>query len=216
MGIINEKIPAMIVSIIFVLLMIQFFFSVSIPPAYEALCNDIQNFAAIMSAFALLLGSVNIGVINGNKLRKRSDNWPYALLLLITFAAIAIPGLIQGEESFAFLWIYLNINFPVQSTVFSLLGFYIVSAAYRSFRARTWEASVLLVCGALLILWGAPLGHVVFPQINEIGTWFLDVPNAAGSRGLSLVQAIAAITIGLSIFLQKISAFRGKTGAGEG
>lgn len=209
----RNKIPAWIISIIIVLALLQFYFN--LPFDLGAVTTDINGIGAIVAAFAMILASVNIAVVYGNRIIKRSNHWEYAVVLLATLVITVITGLIEGEMGTNFRWIFLNVNTPIGATVFSLLGFYIVSAAYRAFRARTWEATVLLLTGAALIAWGAPLGHVIFPWIGDVGVWLLDVPNTSGYRGYLIGVAIAAVTLGVNLLLQKYSPFQSvRAGAG--
>lgn len=201
----KEKIPSTLLSIIFLLVVLEFYFNV--PEVISTINVDVRNFGAICAAFAMMLGSVNILRVYGNRIRKRADHWEYAILLLIVFFTTIISGLIQGPKGIWFLWIYNNIQVPIGATVFSLLGFFIVFAAFRAFRARTWEATVLLCCGAIMIWWGSPLGKSLLPSIIPIATWLIDIPNAAGFRGYMICTAIATAIIGISIFLQKTSVF---------
>lgn len=209
----KEKIPSTILSIVFILLVLEFFLNV--PEPVKAINTDIRNFGSIIAAFAMMLGSANIFRVYGNRIRKKSENWEYAVLLLAVFLVTVFFGLMEGTKGTTFLWIYNYIQVPIGATVFSLLGFFIVYAAFRAFRAKTWEAGVLLVCGAAMIWWGAPLGKAIFPGIDAIATWLVDVPNAAAFRGYGMTTAIATVVIGLTLFMQKMSAFeRMKEAAG--
>ena len=209
----KEKIPSTILSIIFLLLVLEFFLNV--PDSVKTINSDIRTFGSIIAAFAMMLGSANIFKIYGNRIIKRSSNWEYGVLLLGVFAASVLFGMTEGTKGSTFLWIYNNIQVPIGATIFSLLGFFIVYAAFRAFRAKTWEAAVLLICGAVMIWWGAPLGKSIFPGIDTIATWLVDVPNSASFRGYGMTTAIATVVIGLTLLLQKMSLFeRMKDAAG--
>ena len=49
-------------------------------------------------------------------------------------------------------WLFDYVQVPMQSTMFSLLAFFVASASYRAFRARTVHATLLLVAGCLVML----------------------------------------------------------------
>ena len=53
--------------------------------------------------------------------------------------------------------IFDYVMIPCQATIFSMLAFYIASAAYRAFRVRTWLATVLLGTAFIVMLRIIPL-----------------------------------------------------------
>ena len=76
--------------------------------------------------------------------------------------------------------------------MFSILAFYIASAAYRAFRVRNVDAAVMLVTAFLLMLGNVPIGEVIWSPDGWLGgfagikNWILRVPNAAGNRAITL------------------------------
>ena len=85
--------------------------------------------------------------------------------------------------------------------MYSLLAFYMASAGYRAFRARSWEATILLFSGFVMMLSSAPIGSAIFPPITMIGEWFMSVPNMAAQRGLILSIATGSIALGIRVYL---------------
>ena len=111
-------------------------------------------------------------------------------------------------------WIFLNVYVPLDATMFSLLAFFIASAAYRSFRARTVDATLLLLAGIILMFANAPLlsnqlwqfmfGKLTFlpdafPTI--VKDWVLQVPGMAARRAIQMGLALGAISQSLRILL---------------
>jgi hypothetical protein len=98
-----------------------------------------------------------------------------------------------------FTWQYNWIYAAAQGTMFSILAFFIASAAYRTFRAKTWEAAFLLVA-ALLVIFGrttlAGALHGVFPDIAD---WVMATPNLAAKRGILLGVSLGSIATALRI-----------------
>ena len=63
----------------------------------------------------------------------------------------------------AFGWVYSYTMVPLQGTMFAILAFFIASAAYRSFRARSREAAVLLIAAIIVMMGRVPLGEYLVP-----------------------------------------------------
>ncbi len=85
--------------------------------------------------------------------------------------------------------------------MYSILVFYIGSASYRAFRAKNFEATLLLVAGVIVMLGQAPIGATISKTIPKISGWILDVPNTAGMRGIILGASIGAVSQAFRIML---------------
>jgi hypothetical protein len=114
----------------------------------------------------------------------------------------------QVQESKPFMWMYDNLFVPMQATMFSILAFYIASAAYRAFRARTKEATVLLVTAIIVMLGRVPLGAMLTPYKpfhgeTELLPWFtewiLNNPSMAAQRGIMIGIGLGMISTALRI-----------------
>lgn len=106
-----------------------------------------------------------------------------------------------------------NVYNPLAATVMSLLGFYITYAAYRAFRLRSLEATVLMISATVVILGSDPLGGWLSARMNSAwgGRPLVDLPywadlgnrvaNSGMQRGLMIGIAVATIAVCLRILL---------------
>lgn len=165
----------------------------------------------IISAFALILGLGNLFMRHVNKIKHKGENWRHSWVLIISFVITAIIGLFGGVAgegslptqigsfSFNITDIYNGIIIPLGATMFALLAFYMASAAYRSFRAKTWLAGLLLGSAFLVMLGQVPLGFQISPVIPEISQWIMEVPNTAAKRGIELGIGLGVLATFLKI-----------------
>jgi hypothetical protein len=90
---------------------------------------------------------------------------------------------------------------PLSSTMFSLLVFYISSAAYRAFRIRSFEATLLLVTAIIIMLGRAPIGDVISPLLPQWTSWLMSIPNTAGMRGIQIGATLGGIATALRVMV---------------
>jgi hypothetical protein len=97
--------------------------------------------------------------------------------------------------------LYTSVIVPLQSTMFALLAFFIASAAYRAFRARTLEATLLLIAAIIVMLGRVPLGEALWDKLPLISDWIMDVPQTAAKRGIFIGTYLGAVAMSIRIIL---------------
>src|SRR4029079_7290896 len=97
--------------------------------------------------------------------------WPYSLVALLSLGFVTVAGVVQGVEEGTLVNRYYNmVNSPLASTMFALLAFFIASAAFRAFRARNAEATLLLGTAIIMMIGLVSVGGFlwsVFPATIE-------------------------------------------------
>ncbi len=193
----------MIVMVGGILMIVQYF----IPHQYSQLVfNNYLEWAPIVGAFALILGVGSLTRLHSHKIRRKAKNWQYSWAVLVPlfgmplFALIVPESLgggtdIHGVHDFLFL----HIQVPIQSTMFSLLAFYIASAAFRAFRAKSALASVLLISAVVVMLGQVPVGEVLGRWLPNTGLWILRFPNLAAKRAIMLGVGFGMLATNLKI-----------------
>lgn len=99
--------------------------------------------------------------------------------------------------------IFNSVYTPLNSATFSLLAFFIASAAYRAFRAKNFEALILLLSAAIIMLGRVPIGDYMFSifgiKISLISDYIISVLNAAAQRAILIAIGIGTIIISLKL-----------------
>ncbi len=195
----KRKLPLLIVLITALFVMAVKFIDFGPQGAAVATETDIWNETSFFTA--LLFGPLNLLRLHVVAVQKRRTNWVYSGLLIgvffVTFVIFAVNK-IDGPVS---TFIIDSITNAIDSAIYAMLGFYVCSAAYRSFRLKNAEATVLLVAAVILMLGQAPIGDVIIPNTSKFAQWILDVPNSAGMRGITIGASIGAFAASIRVIL---------------
>ncbi len=183
----KRSIPLAIVMVGGILFMIQYF----IPHQYsQTLFDYYTEWAPIIGAFALVLGVGSLTRLHSHKIKRKAKNWQYSYVVLLPLYLVPIFALFLPESigggimetmggarttQGVFDFTYINIQIPIQATMFSLLAFYIASAAFRAFRAKSALATVLLVAAVIVMLGQVPIGELLGKWFPKIGLWILSL-----------------------------------------
>ena len=98
-------------------------------------------------------------IVNENLYFSR-DAAENAVRELELFSPVAWGAHVQTDGSL-FQWMFQYIFSPLSATMFALLAFFVASASFRAFRARNFEASLLLVAGIIIMLGRVPVGSLI-------------------------------------------------------
>lgn len=152
--------------------------------------------------FAMLLGVISLSMMHNNKIKRRAPKWQFSYFFFAGFIITTLAGFIGGTQKGGLLmWMFENMQMPMSATMFSLLAFYMASAAYKAFRARSPEATVLLVAAIVVMLAQVPMGVKLYKNLPAISQWILDVPNLASKRGIALGVGLGGVATSLKILL---------------
>jgi hypothetical protein len=202
--VIKRYIPLAITFVMGITMVIATYFLAEGTPEREA-TSLLTASVDILVATAGIIGLVVLIRHHGLNISRRGRFWKYSIItivgvvlyLIVGLYAVATHGqhLMLAQEFFS--WVYNELYVHMDMTIFSLLAFFIASAAYRAFRLRSVEASILLIVGSLMLLGKAPLGGALWEGFPTIATWLMEVPNMAGQRAILIGVAIGAISLAI-------------------
>ncbi len=182
---------------------------------------------SVAGAFTVGLGVHSLMQVHGRTLRRRRSGWHNSLAFFLSMVAMFVFTLWDfyaksptptGTRPFhnAIQEVLFNgIYQPLTAATFSLLAFYIASAAYRAFRIRSAEAALMMAAAFLVMLAQVPLGAWLtqglpktgylgipnFFRLENFGNWILTWWNAPAQRGILFGVAVGALAMSLRIWL---------------
>jgi len=180
------------------LMMFEYFFAVK---EIAALSSTVQKWAIIISTFALGLGIITTFRIHiAHVKRKSKGQWFFSAWLMGFFVLLTLIGL-WDTKFVVYDWTFKNVYVALATTLYAITGFYIFTAAYRAFRARNIEATILIVSGVLILLRNAPIGEAIWRGFPILGEWVLMKGQVGGMRTLTFVAAAGLVVFGIRTLL---------------
>ncbi|MCP4632282.1 MAG: hypothetical protein GY855_05095 [candidate division Zixibacteria bacterium] len=155
-----------------------------------------------VGVYAIMLGIWSLVKTTYVKARRDPGERFYAIVTLAGMGVMIIAGIDQDNlhAGSLFMQLFTYILIPIQATIFSLLAFYVASAAYRAFRARSVLATLLLLTAFVVMLRIIPLGPISSYNQALVG-WILSVPNLAAKRAIIMGVGLGMIATSMKIIL---------------
>lgn len=175
------------------------------------------NMLSVIAAWTVGLGTINLCQIHGKRLLHAKDGRLNSLVFFISMTAMLIltvlqqahPNLInQNLHRLLFLGMYQALD----STMFSLVAFFLVSAAYRAFRVRTGEATLLMVTAMVVMLGQIAIGQqmtIHLPvsgfwhnfRVEIVRDWIMTKANTPAVRAIAFGLGIGNLAVALRVWL---------------
>jgi hypothetical protein len=197
-------------------LAITFFFGIAamVPfyvPRYAKASDAFLNWVNIIMCFAFIVGIASLLMVHGGRILRLAPGWGYNAVLVASFLVTLFVGFYGGTDPGTFFdWIFMYVYRPLNATMYSLLAFFIASAAFRAFKAKTAEATLLLLTAFVVMLGRVPIGEYFWTQLHLdhvislnvlIDKWIMGGFNAAGQRAILLGASVGLISMSLRLIL---------------
>jgi hypothetical protein len=185
---------------------------------------EVSVWNKVIGSVTLFIGSYGLLRHHWLKIRRGQAGWAYSVLLCAFFALTLAIGIYNSGHGplvkrmaaadDGIQWLFSAICKPAGATIFASLGFFICSAAYRTFRAKSPQAALLLVTALIVMLGQVPLsGDIVVPvpmrdaghwslhalPFKEISCWLMDVPNMAVKRAILFGICLGSVGTSLRV-----------------
>lgn len=158
----------------------------------------VASLTNVIAGFLIGLGIYSLLRVHLGRIAKQQRDWFFSAVLVVSMILMAFLGYVDWHQHFTNPnladqknWGLINYGKDLlfdgllqnmDAGMFSIVAFYIMSAAYRAFRARSVEATILLVTALLVIL--SLMGVVEF-----LWSGVIDKITPAGGAGHAIVQS---------------------------
>lgn len=206
----------------------------------EDVVGQFKSLSNTLTAFLLLLGVFSLVRLHLMRAFKKQRDWPFSIVLLVSAAIMATFGFwdwqmrntmtpeqlegIKAVENWPAATVGKELFFngflqTMEAAMFSIIAFYILSAAYRAFRVRSIEATILLASALIVMLgllgmaetfWSTgidamggsnPESFVNNFRLDSIAGFLRDRFQAPGLRAIDFGVGVGALAMGLRLWL---------------
>jgi len=189
------------------------------PINLQSAANGLLSYLTAMLTVAFAIGVINLTRIHLRNVKLKRTDWKFSLILLLSLYSMIVLSILSSPfaidpqgvvipisiiQAAAPFWsfLYYNVLVSIDTSVFALLAFFVASAAYRAFKIRSVESTILLVIGLFVIIGQAPVSNTIWPGFSAILNWIMTVPNTAGQRGILIGSAVGILAFSIRRMLR--------------
>lgn len=198
----KKEIPIAVGFLTGVLILFEYFLK-GLWPTVSTASTTVQNWGSIISAFAMGLAAANLIVVHSRKIRQRHPDAWMSWILYFGILVMILTGFSKSGTPIANIYSFFYDGFflPLGTAMFSIMVFFIASAARRAFRARNLDAVFLLVSGLVVMMGNAPIGNLISPWFPKGATWFMNYANVSGNRAIMIGAALGMVLTGFRVIV---------------
>jgi len=180
--------------------------------------DSISNWLVVIGAFTVGLGVVNLSTVHGKRLTKGGNTAFNSAVFFVAMIVMMVVGILKSSHPNSinknlFDMLFAGALTTLDATMFSIIAFYIVSAAYRAFRVKSTEATILLITAVIVMMgqiavgqWMTSFNHSQNYYLSQlhfevVRDWIMTLANAAAVRAIGFGLGIGAIAVALRIWL---------------
>jgi hypothetical protein len=199
----------------------------------------VASLTNVLAGFMIGLGIYSLLRVHVGRIAKQQKDWFFSAVLVVSMFTMTAFGysdwiMKQNPANFGLAveknWHFANYGRDLlfdgllqnmDAGMFSVVAFYIMSAAYRAFRARSVEATILLLTALLVILslmgvlelmWGGvidkispsnPSAHAFVQsfKLSSMASWLRAAIQTPAIRGIDFGVGIGLLAMGLRLWL---------------
>lgn len=160
------------------------------------------HWAAILASVALVVGVFNLFNVHIRKINAGQKGSLYSVILVLALIVTILVAGFLGPTSEWALWIFNNIQIPVEISLMAVLAVVLAFASARLLGRRFNAFSLIFILTVLVVLAGSiSLSFLDLSALAEIRSWIERVPATAGVRGILLGVALGTVATGFRLLL---------------
>lgn len=192
----------------------------------------VANVSTVFQAWAIGLGVISLMHLHFRNVARARPGWGNSIALIVSFAVMTVFSMLNQYNPAGHLWTFYGArvtnskvfdflftggisNFG--AAIFSMIAFFIASAAYRAFRIRSLESSFLMTSALIVMLGSVSFGTMMtnsLPigtdprsefwanfRIENVAQWLLLQVNTPAQRGILFGLTLGSLAMSLRIWL---------------
>ncbi len=157
-------------------------------------------------------------LINENRAKEErvDEGWYREMIATLTklasdYSDLLNTAYLKSNAKKTYTIFYDGLFVPLGAAMFSLLGFYIATAAYRAFRVKSAESALMMVAAVIVMLGQIPFGIWIWDELPAIRSWLLEVPSTAAFRAIEIGASVGGLIMAFRMWLSiESESFGGK------
>lgn len=133
-------------------------------------------------------------------MRKRVKGiWFLSIWTIIVAVVMFSVGVVLGPDSGGFKGLMNIFVFPTSKAIYAIFLFSIAYASYRGLIIRGIESAIFMVGVVIMLLYNAPVAQLVWPSLQPLGDWLINVGATATMTSLTIGLGVALAIAGIRI-----------------
>jgi len=196
---------------------------------FSPMIFTVGDAVSVIFGFTFFLAAFSLSLVHGKSIAARRPGYHNSIAFFVAFIMMAVFGLWETYSPDTTLihhigWIrrvtahqvydhlFNSMYVPLTATLFSVLSFYMATAAFRAFRIRSAEAAFMMVAAFFCMMGQVPLGMwlthnlplhgpLSHLRMEAMANWTLGVISMAGLRAVTFGVLVGGLAISLRIWL---------------
>lgn len=198
---IKRIVPYLVVSFCIIVMMADF--TIKYDPLQE-LGKKLQYSVGVILNFSIAVGVVFQCFYHAKNVNQRGKHWKYSVITWVWFLFFVIVAVAAGTKGDLYQFFFKGTMLPAWWATHGFLIFYVMSATYRGYRARSVESLFMVILAVVALLGAAPATRALFPTIlGPVFDWLVGVLSTGVNRGLLITTFLGSLAFLARVLIGK-------------